>query len=90
MGSIEGHSLLKHSIQGYGRAGHTYLAECGLIVQPGASVAMSTGPNFEVERAVYPIVGVYRNKSVRALRSMRTYLSFSVPKIDAKYSAIFT
>ena len=61
------------------------LGESRFVVDAGASVPVPASPDFEVEGTVDS-----RTCSCNgALFELRTYLSFSVPKIDAKYSAIF-
>lgn len=66
------------------------------------TVSMSASANFEVKRTIYSwkineklmeIVNQMSNEHCRLLSLLNlecylTYLSFSVPKIDAKYSAI--
>ncbi len=51
---------------------------------------MSTSSDFEVERAIDSAKSILNIIQVETLQpNNETYLSFSVPKIEAKYSAIF-
>ena len=66
------------------------LAEGGLVVESGAAVSVPTCPDLEVEGTVDPEVEkmMRTNWKQKPPSRVETHLSFSVPKIDARYSAI--
>lgn len=72
-----------------------YLTESRFIVYSRASIAMPASSNFEVEWTInseindvwYKLYTLTGSSGIVAL--IVTYLSFSVPKIEARYSAIF-
>lgn len=69
------------------------LREGGLVVDARAPISMAAGADFEVEGAVDSagkcgkLVNLLAGGILR-LSLGKTYLSFSVPKIEARYSAI--
>ena len=69
------------------------LTKGGLVVESRAAVTVSTRPNLEVERTVDPRCFGRASESLKEMRTnwskrRETHLSFSVPKIEARYSAI--
>ena len=78
------------------------LRERRLVVDPRAAVSMAARSDLEVERAVDPRKKNTTQQSsthfygaasthlavTNSTRKAATYLSFSVPKIEARYSAI--
>ncbi len=75
----------------------TYRAVCGLVVETRTPITMSAGTDFVVEGAIDPkgILLALKNEEFifkkyfdEARAQAITYLSFSVPKMEARYSAI--
>lgn len=67
----------------------TDLAESRFVVETRTAITMTTCTDLEVERTVYPNSGVHHLED-NGWKTEVTHLSFSVPKIEARYSAIFS
>ena len=57
-------------------------------MQARATVAVTASANLVIEGAVYPGANTAVSALACATASMRPYLSFSVPKMEARYSAM--
>lgn len=70
-----------------------YLTESRFVMDTRTSVTMSASSNFEVKGTIYSKQKnkiELQNGEITMCNKMNniTYLSFSVPKIEARYSAI--
>lgn len=65
----------------------TCLGKSWFVMYSGTTITVSTSSNFKIKGTVYSEIKELFLTNI-SRKSLIAYLSFSVPKIDAKYSAI--